>query len=171
MKKIKNLLFLLGLIILPGLLNSCSDNDDVRMPDDIMGIWSPSDNRYLELSEDFTVHNLEILYQDGESIGQWTTDAFLYEPGYHILLYSTGTKVDVYQIIELTSSQMIWCWVEEVHLDEVEGKEGLGKIIGKIIKEAQEGFNINPELYQTFQKISENDFLSIIEKLNIIYPW
>lgn len=150
---------------------SCSHEEDVRMPEDIMGVWSPSSTRYLEFSEGYTVHNLDIEYQDGESIGLWTVDAYLYEPGYHLVIYLTGNKADVFQIISLDSSQMTWCWVEQIEFDESMSKENIGKILGNIIKEAQEGFHLDPEHYQSFKKISEDDFFSILESLNIMYPW
>ena len=141
------------------------------MPENIIGIWSPSDSRYLEFGNDYTVHNLEIEYQDGESIGIWNNDAYLYEPGYHIVIYMSGTKADVYQIIELNETYMTWCWVEEVEIDDTASKETIGHLIGDIIKKAQEGFHLNPELYQTFRKISEDEFYSILESLDIMYPW
>ena len=141
------------------------------MPEDIIGIWSPSDSHYLEFGKDYTVHNLEIEYQDGESIGLWRTDAYLYEPGYHIVIYMTGTQADVYQIVALDPNQMTWCWVEKIEIDDTANKETIGHLIGDIIKKAQEGFDLNPELYQSFRKISQDEFFSILEKLDIMYPW
>ena len=148
---------------------SCSKDEDMRMPENIIGIWSPSDSRYLEFGNDYTVHNLEIEYQDGESIGIWNNDAYLYEPGYHIVIYMSGTKADVYQIIELNETYMTWCWVEDI---EAESAESIGAIIGQIINQAQAGFKLDPDLYQSFTRIPKDKFLDILLKIMFLknYP-
>ena len=169
MKKIFPLLIC---VIFSQVFAACSKDDEgVRMPENIIGIWAASDSHYLEFGEDYTVHNLEIEYQDGESIGLWNNDAYLYEPGYHIVIYLTGTKADVFQVVDLSQDLLTWCWVKQIEIDESINKETIGHIIGDIIKDAQEGFKLNPELYQTFHKISEDEFFSILEKLDIMYPW
>lgn len=163
---------LLAFLFLSFLGFSCShDKEDVRQPEDIIGIWSPSDTRYLEFGDDYTVRNLEIKYQDGKSIGIWNVDAYLYEPGYHLVIYLSGSQADVYQILNLTPSQMTWCWVKKIEFDESMDKDNIGHILGDIIKEAQEGFKLDPEHYQSFRKISDDVFYSILESLNILYPW
>ena len=169
--RLRNFIPVLSFVLFCICVISCSKEEDVRKPDDLVGIWSPSDSCFLEFGEDYTVHKLEIEYQDGESIGIWTTDAYLYEPGYHLAIYLLGTRVEVYQIIELTSKEMTWCWVDEVEITEGANKETIGHLVGDIIKKAQEGFKLNPELYQTFRKVSDNEFFTILEKLDIMYPW
>lgn len=162
---------LIGFLAWIGLASCSSHEDSVRMPADFEGIWSPSDSVYLEFGSDFTVHKLEIEHQDGESIGWWTNDAYIYEPGYHIVIYMMASKADVYQVIDLTQDVMTWCWVEEIQIEETSGKEQIGKLLGDIIKQAQEGFNLNPELYQSFRRISKDDFFSLLEEMDIMYPW
>lgn len=172
LKKKSHILRHIWIFLLPLLSFGCSDdNNDVRRPEDIIGIWSPSGNRYLEFGDDYTVHNLDIYYQDGEYIGDWITDAYLYEPGYHLVIYLTGTQADVFQIIEMSENSLTWCWVEKIEFDETINKDNIGHILGDIIKEAQEGFKLDPELYQSFRRISYDEFYSILESLDIMYPW
>lgn len=153
-------------------LFSCSDsNEDVRMPEDLVGVWSPSDTLYYEMGKDYSVHKLNIEYQDDMSIGLWTIDAYVYEPGYHIVVYLGGVVATVYQIIELSETQLTWCPVEKIDVENAGGTENIGKILGDIIKQAQEGFKTDPELYETLRKIPEDEFLDLIEKLDIDYPW
>lgn len=168
---IKKFLFFIPLLFF-SFLSSCShDEVEPRRPEDILGVWSPSDTRYFEFGKDYTVHYLDIEYQDGENIGLWTTDAYLYEPGYDMVVYLKGTQAEVYKIIELTSNRLTWCWVEVIEIDDTVSKEQIGHILGDIIKKAQEGFKLNPELYQSFRKVPENDFFSLLESLDILYPW
>ena len=157
------------LILFPGFFSSCSNNDDVRLPSDLLGVWSPGDNFYLEFCDDNVVHNLQIEYQDGESIGIWTKDVYYYEPGYNLVIYvSSDSKASVYEIISKSSNRFTWCWVEDIERD---GQESVGQMIGHIINQAQEGFNIDPELFQTFNYIPQNKFFQILEDLDINYPW
>lgn len=139
------------------------------MPDDIVGIWSPSDSLYLEFGSDYTVHNLKIEHQDGMSIGIWSDEVYLYEPGYNLVIYLTSEhEAKVYEIVARNSSAFTWCWVMDL---EIENRDDLGNIIGEVIKEAQEGFHLDPELYESFSKVSEDEFFSLLESLNILYPW
>lgn len=149
---------------------SCkSDDEEVRKPADIEGVWSPKDNVYLNFCPDNTVHRLVVEYQDGESIGVWSRDVYFYEPGYNLVIYiSAESEADVYEIVELTPSRLVWCWVDEM---EVHTDSSIGEVVGEIIKKAQEGFTLNPELYETFDKISENQYLSILESLDLQDPW
>lgn len=150
---------------------SCSHDEEVRTPDDILGIWSPSDSEYLEFTADYRVRKLNILYQDDKSIGEWTEDAYLYDPGYQLVIYMNGVKAYVYEVVSMDATQFTWCPVKEIDAQEIDSKDKVGHILGDIIKEAQEGFHLNPELYETFYKVSEDKFYSILEGLNILYPW
>lgn len=159
--------FLTSLLLV---MAGCKKDDDVREPADILGVWSPGDNYYLEFtSENNSVYNLEIEYQDGESIGKWTRDVYYYEPGYNLVVYlSSSHTAAVYQIVEFTGNKFTWCWVEDIDADTT---ESIGKIIGEIINQAQEGFKLDPALYQTFQKIPKDKFYELLESLDIEYPW
>lgn len=150
---------------------SCSNKDDeVRMPYDILGVWSANANTYMEFSDDNTVRNLTIEYQDGESIGNWETEVYYYEPGYNLVLYITAHQEGiVYEVVELTDSRLTWCPVDKI--DVIDREDSVGNIIGDIIKKAQEGYKLNPELYESFTKISQDDFYSVLENLDLIYPW
>lgn len=163
----------LSAILAVSLINlpSCNKEDEeVRMPDNILGIWSPDDANFYEFSDDYTVHHLIIDEQDGESIGRWESDVFFYEPGYNILIYlDAHQQANVYEIVELTSEVLTWCWVDEINVSDRE--ESLGKIIGEIIKKAQEGYKLDPELFKSFRKVTEEEFFSVIESLDLMYPW
>ena len=149
---------------------SCSDDtEEMRWPEEIEGVWSPDPTNYLEFSNDNTIHNLKIEYQDDKSIGIWTTDVYFYEPGYNLVIYLTSDHyADVYEIVELTQETMTWCWVDEI---EAAGADSIGEIIGEIINKAQEGFTLDPELFESFNKIPQDDFFALLESLNIFYPW
>ena len=150
-------------------ISSCTSDDDMRMPSDILGVWSPSDNLYLEFCEENIIHKLDIEYQDNESIGEWTKDVYYYEPGYNLVIYLTGeTYANIYEIVELSQNKMTWCKVDQVS---VENSENITHIIGDIINKAQEGYKLNPELYQCFRYIPRDQFMDILDRLDIFYPW
>lgn len=160
---------ILVLIFFSIILFSCSDEDKVRMPADILGVWSPSDTVYLEFGDDNVVHHLLIEEQDGERIGEWTKDVYFYEPGYNLVIYLTSDhQAQVYEIIELTSERLIWCWVYDI---DVAASDDISQVLGDIIIKAQEGFHLDPALYQTLRYIPQERFFSIIESLDINYPW
>lgn len=160
------------LILSATLLTACSDSDnDVRMPADIVGVWSPSDDLYLDFRADNTIKNVAVETQDGETIGIITDDVYFYEPGYNLVVYITADQTaNVYQIIDMTENRLTWCWVKDI-TDQYDGEENIGSIIGQIIKEAQEGFQLNPGNYQYFNKISEERFLEILEQLDLLDIW
>lgn len=164
--------YLISIIILSILLGCSKDNnEDIRTPDDIIGVWSPSSDIYLEFCEDNTIRNLQIVEQDSESIGEWNDEVYFYEPGYDLLIYLTyNNKAIVYKIISLTDQNMTICWVEDIKQSMVD-ELGIGNVIGQIINQAQEGFKIDPELYQSFHRIPKNQFLEMLEELDIMYPW
>lgn len=166
----KYFFLLIGILVMGLSFSSCSKDDEVmRMPKDIEGIWSPDSTHYYEFGNNNNVRFLTIEYQDGETIGNWTEDAYFYEAGYNLVVYMNSEhKAMVYQIVELTESRLVWCWVKQL---EVESRDDISKALGEIIKEAQAGFKLNPELYETFNKISEDEFLSILESLDLMYPW
>ena len=164
----------LYLIILLGFVNlwSCSKDEEVRLPENILGVWKLSDTCYYEYSDDHRVHNLNIIYQDGLSYGTWSNDVYYYEPGYNLVIYLTPYRTaEIYQIIEMNRSRLTWCWVKTIDENDVAHMDNVGELIGTIIKEAQEGFTLHPELYQKFQRISEDEFLNIIDGLDVNYPY
>lgn len=151
---------------------SCGRDDvEMRTPEDIVGVWSPSSTEYLEFSADNTIHNLQIEYQDGESIGLWNSEVYFYEPGYQLVVYiDHKMNASIYKIVNMSKNAMTWCWVKDIRA-EYESGVSIGEILGSIIKEAQEGFKLNPELYQYFVRVPVNDFYSMLERLDIMYPW
>lgn len=150
-------------------LSSCSDSDEpMRMPEDILGVWSPAENTYLQFSDDNYARTLTVEYQDNQSIGRWSEDdVYYYDPGYNLVIYLTAThQADVYQIVNLDSNSFTWCLVDKI---EDADRDSVGQIIGEIINKAQEGYKLNPELYQSFTKIPQLQFLELEESLDIIY--
>lgn len=139
------------------------------MPGDIVGVWSPAENIYLDFSEDYVVHNVVIEDIDGKTVGDWTKDAYFYEPGYNMVVYvGEGQIAEVYQIVEMNDKSLTWCLVDEV---DAANEENLGHMVGDIINKAQEGYELNPELYQSFKKVPEEEFMKILESLDVFYPW
>lgn len=156
-----------------GFSNSCSNDDMMRTPDDIMGIWMSEDqeNVYLEFSDNNEVHYLKLDYDDNETIGLWELDVYIYEPGYNLVIYiNHNNEAMVYKIISLDSRYLTWCKVKDIDPETV-SRENIGQLIGQILNEAQEGFTTYPELYQTFKRIPENEYLEMLERLDIFYPW
>ncbi|MCH5233240.1 MAG: hypothetical protein J1E78_06325 [Muribaculaceae bacterium] len=171
-KILKNGLIFLSLAVSFIFITSCSNNDeDVRMPDNILGVWSPSDDVYLEFRENNTIRHLNIEMEDGETIGIISDDVFFFEPGYNLVVYiSAQQTANVYKIITLTDSKLTWCWVDDI-TDEYEGDQNIGSIIGKIIQKAQEGYHLDPGRYEYFNKVPEVKFLEILENLDILDIW
>lgn len=168
--KANKVIMILAMIIV--MLGGCSKDDlDVRTPADILGVWSPEENVYLEFSADNVIHNLQIYEQDGETIGRWNEEVYFYEPGYNLLIYLTyENKAKVYEIVEMTDKSLTWCWVDDVKASKVE-EEGIGQVIGELINKAQEGFKLDPELYETMQRVPEDKFYELLESLDLMYPW
>lgn len=150
----------------------CSkDDSDVRTPDDILGVWSPRENVYLEFSRNNVIHNLQIMEQDGETIGRWNEEVYFYEPGYKLVIYLTyENKANVYEIVEMTDRELTWCWVDDIKASVIES-EGVGKVIGELINKAQEGFKLDPELYETLERVPDDKFYELLESLDLMYPW
>ena len=165
--------FLTSLLLLVARSSCRSDDPIVRTEYDIMGVWTNGEGRYMRLGDDTRAYNLYVTEQDGETIGWWEQDGYFYEPGYNILLYIDNRSIlDVFQIVTLTESEMTICWVKEITVSDImTGDKEVGQLIGEIIKEAQEGFQLDPALYQYFYRISEEEFLKIVDSLDLYYPW
>ena len=172
MKSTFSRITLLFAIIFSFMATGCNkDDDDLRKPADILGVWSPDSSRYLKFNDDNTVHILTISDVENETIGSWTENVYLYEPGYNLVIYlDFPNEVTVYQVVTLTESKMVWCPVKTLR-EEYENGESIGNIIGQIINEAQAGFKLDPELFISYYKVTEEKFLNVLEELDITYPW
>lgn len=166
---LRKCLNLLGVTILIISASSCSKEEEMRTPDDILGTWSKNSTSFLQFRLDNIVAPFNIIYQDGQSIGKWSyNDVYYYEPGYQLVIYLNELhQAEIYEIVELSSSRLTWCWVDELDAEEV-NRDNIGHIIGEIITKAQEGYKLNPELYETFNRVSESEFLSIEESLDVV---
>lgn len=153
--------------------SACSDEEEppVRHEDDIMGVWTDGSGRYINFKTMTKAYNLYVSSQDGETIGYWEHDGYLYEPGYQIVLYMDNSLHPmVYKVVELTEKELVWCWVEDLREDYA-GQESVGEIMGQLIKDAQEGWDLNPDDYEYFSSVSEDDFLNLINSLSLELPW
>ena len=155
-----------ALLILP----SCTKEEEVRQPADILGVWALSEYSYFEFCKEYELRHLEVEYTgDGIALGIWSKDVYYYEPGYNLVIYLSGEKAaDVYQIVTMTDEKLTWCPVDHV---EITDADSAGKMIGEIIEKAQEGYKLDPALYQSFRKLSQEEFFRILEDLGIYYPW
>lgn len=173
MNKFLKSFILIGSLCFLTIMSACSkDEEPMRTPQDIVGIWSPGDNVYLEFTDKYTVYNLLVTEQYDETVGIWTRDSYIYEPGYNIVVYLSATNVlEVYEVVSLTPNTLTWCWVKTIDNLESYNSSNIGELLGSIINEAQEGFHLDPELYQSFNRLSRDKFFSILESLDIDYIW
>ena len=157
---------------------SCAKSEEeMRSPSDILGVWSPSSNEYFNFKDNYIVAALYISYEDGEEVAEEFEDVYLYEPGYNLVVYLNTTPSDnssmiisVYEIVSMTQSKLTWCWVKDIEINpDNANKDTVGKVMGQIINEAQEGFTLDPELYQTFTKIPESTYKEIRDRFPNIY--
>ena len=166
------LFFILPMFFL--LLTGCGDHDDepVRSEDDILGVWmTPSQQQYIDVDPQNRAYHLFVTEQGGEYIGRWSLDGFFYEPGYNLVIsMSEDLEATVYKVIELTDKELVWCPVDYLNQEFTDGKN-IGEIILHVLEQAQEGYDTDPELYQYFIKITEDEFFHTLEQLNIIFPW
>ena len=159
-------------IVIACCVASCSDDEPhVRSENDILGYWTDSVGHYMCLDTGTRAYTLIVTEQEGMSIGRWEQDAYLYEPGYNFVIYIDKTfHPQIYQVIELTESKLVWCWVEDI-LDHYYAGESIGEILGGIIKDAQEGFKTDPADYQYFDRVSNDDFYEMLDTLDLMTPW
>ena len=166
-------LILISITLLLSLCSvSCINEDSpIRSYEDIYGIWTQGDGHYIWYQDGNRAPNLYIEDQNGETIGIWEEDGYFYEPGYDLMIYIDKTSnPQVYKIIELNDNLLILCWVDSL-LDHYEGGESISQIIGSVINKAQEGYDVNPDNYQYYTNVPEDEFLKIIDNINVIEPW
>lgn len=174
MRKAKSIRLLLIVSAIFGIFVSACSNDDepVRMPDDIKGYWRSANGDYImELGDENISMPLYIEHQNGEVFGKWGyEEVYYYEPGYNLVIYLTEQhQANVYQVVELTSSNLTWCWVDEI---KDANEDNIGQIIGDIINKAQAGYKLDPSLYQYFNRLSEDQYMDFLNSLDyILYPW
>ena len=149
----------------------------MRTPNDIIGIWLSQDDVYRVFGDDNRVKKFFIDFQDNQYIGKWAYDeVYYYEPGYNLVIYITDEyEATVYELVDLNEDNFTWCPVDKLNMEDLEGidgTEGIGKIIGQIINKAQEGYDLNPELYMSFKRVSEDKFMDVLDSLDLILqPW
>lgn len=171
MKKLILHIFFTALILFA--TASCSNEEEVRTPADITGVWEVSKTTFIQFNDNYTAYNLTITEQDDKFYGLWIRDAYFYEPGYNLVIYmDANNEAKVYQIVSMNSASLTWCEVDKIVAADIEGgMEGVGQVIGDIIKKAQEGYKLNPELFKSMKKVSNENFFDMLERLGIDYPF
>ena len=152
---------------------SCNDDPEPtsRTPEDILGIWTDNEGRYMVLDSIYEAFNLYVTEENGEISARWMQDAYIYEPGYNLVVYNdVRLHPEVYQVIELTEESLVWCWVEDLR-ENLDSGASIGEILGQVIQEAQDGFQVDPDKYQYFTRVSQNDFDRLLEELGIFTPY
>lgn len=170
-------IFLLSIVYVMA-ATSCDEREEpmVQTPDDILGVWTNGEGIYLKFQDDYTVFDLtveEMITEDGESmtLGEWVIDAYLYEPGYNLVIYlDRHNNAEVYKLVSLNENEFTWCLVDDIR-DRYESGTSIGHVLGDIIKEAQKGYEVNYDLLQNYTKISNEDFEDILDNLDALEEW
>lgn len=161
-------IFLLLISVFSIALTSCSKDDDPapRSENDICGAWADDEGNCIY----FKLPN--ICYKIVPEEEDWAEvyyDAYYYEPGYNFLLYiDSDTQPDIYMITALNDREMIWVWADNL-LDEKYDGMSKSEILGAIIKQAQQGFNLDYDRTITFTRISMWEFEIFLEKYDCSY--
>ena len=169
----KKFLLIIALLPLLSFFQSCSDSDDepMRFETDILGVWTDSADHYIMVRPDYRAYELTVGEKEGYPIGFWNLDGFFYEPGYElVVIIRNDSQADVYKVVSLTNDQLVICWVESV-IDKHNAGMSAGEIIADILKNAQEGYKLNPTLFEYYKRISTDRFFEILDELQLIFPW
>ena len=169
--KFTSLLLLFLSVAFSGLFISCDSEDEpIRSENDILGVWTQGDDRYISFEEGNRAPNLYVKEQEGMTIGVWEQDGYFYEPGYQLLIYiDKSSNPGVYKVVELTETRLVTCWVENL-MDKYNDGESIGQIIGDIINNAQQGYELDPANYAYYEKVPENEFYELLESI-LVMPW
>lgn len=162
-------------------LQSCSDSEPApRSEEDILGVWTDANGRYLYFDSETMVFDLRLSDADGEKSYTIMQDSYFYEPGYNFVIlldfmagignegdsWEDMASPDVFQVTELTPSQLRWCLVDNLSDKKYEGMSKK-QIIGAVLKEADKGFTLLPSNYSTYSRVSDEDFKKIIKEYKI----
>lgn len=149
-------------------LCSCSDNDpEVRTEFDLVGVWTDTPDHYLYIQSDTRIYSLFIETLEGEEIGVLEPDGYIYEPGYNFIVYM-GRKgePDVYQLMSISESEMVWCWADNL-MDEKYDGMSKSEILGALLKEADKGFTLDPSRTITYRRVQDSQFQALLEKFGL----
>lgn len=178
----KNKFILLSLFLLSCIpfLSSCSSSDEPAPRDEknILGVWTDGNGRYLYFMSETVAFDLILDNSQGQKSYSLMDDSYFYEPGYNFVIlmdFRKGLESDnpdssgweemvspeVFQVTRLDSNTLTWCWVDNLTSEKY---QDLSKkeIIGKVITEADKGFTLLPENYQTFTAVSMDEFNQIL---------
>lgn len=167
------------MLILP-LFSSCSSSDEPAPRDeaDILGVWTDGDGRYLYFISGTDVYDLRLDDSENEKAYTLMQDSYFYEPGYNFVILMDFMKgleegnfestswedlvsPEVFEVTVLDKKQLTWCWVDNLTDDKYKGMSKK-EIIGRVIQEADKGFTLLPQNYQTFKAVSHDEFQQIL---------
>lgn len=171
------------LILLLPLFTACSGDEPVeRNEEDILGIWTDGAGRYLYFNTETMVFDIRLENAGAEKSYSLMQDSYFYEPGYNFVIFLDFMKgvengsdseswedmvsPDVYQVVSLTQNSLKWCWVDNL-TDEKYSGMSKKEIIGRVIQEADKGFTLLPENYQSFTRVSDEEFDRIVDDYQI----
>ncbi|MDE6443238.1 MAG: hypothetical protein K2K64_02285 [Muribaculaceae bacterium] len=167
------------LLFLVSAMASCSSDEPApRDEDDILGVWTDGEGRYLYFISGTDVFDLRLDDADGEKNYTLMQDSYFYEPGYNFVILMDFMKgleegnfestdwedlvsPEVFQVTTLDKKQLTWCWVDNLTDDKYKGMSKK-EIIGRVIMEADKGFTLLPQNYQTFTSVSHDEFQQIL---------
>ncbi|MBD5356246.1 MAG: hypothetical protein HDR88_04475 [Bacteroides sp.] len=162
----------LAAISLLSLASCTSDEPAPRSENDICGAWVSNEGNYMY----FKLPNICYkLIPESEEMAQLAYDAYYYEPGYNILMYmSEDSHADIYQVTELNQNEMKWVWADNIIdgdnlLNEKYKGMSKSEILGSIIKQAQEGFDLDYSRTTVFNRISMEEFEEVL--IDYGYEW
>ncbi|MDE6298898.1 MAG: hypothetical protein K2M10_04550 [Muribaculaceae bacterium] len=181
-------IFLYLLFILTAIgISSCSSDDDPapRNADDILGVWTDGNGRYLDFLSETNLYDLRLTGTPASDPSYTLMhDSYFYEPGYNFVILLDFMKgmenedaagstnwedlvsPDVFEVTTLDASTLRWCWVDNLTDEKYKGMTKK-QIIGRVIQEADKGFTLLPQNYQTWTRVAPEDFNQIIEDYEI----
>lgn len=153
-------IFTLLLAICALSMSSCSSDEPApRSENDICGAWKCDDGNYFY----FKLPNIcyKITVTDPER-PQVDFDAYYYEPGYNFLLYvNIESQPDIYQVTSITNNEMTWVWADNLLDDKYHGMSK-SEILGEVISQAQEGFDLDYSRTYVFTRLAMEEFDSVL---------
>ncbi len=144
------------------MVSSCSSDEPApRSEKDICGAWRSDDGNYFYFELPNICYKLTVIDPENE-VAKLDYDAYYYEPGYNFLLYvDIETQPDIYQVTSLDSDEMTWVWADNLMDDKYDGMSK-SEILGAVIKQAQEGFDLDYSRTYVFTRIDIDELKSVL---------
>lgn len=166
---IRELLLLATVALFLVSLDACSNDDDPqpRSGSDLVGVWSDSDNHYLDIESDTKIYSVFIEEYEGEKVGMIEPDGYFYEPGYNFVVYM-GRQGEpcIYEVTELTTDKMTWVYADNLLDDKYDGMSR-SEILGSVLKNADKGFKLDYSKTINFTRVPQSKFDAILSQYGI----